>query len=1025
MRDRVSVAALRQRFLLQLDRNEWKCPNCSKNLQSMCDRTRMNHAYKKCISSNLENQENQDGANDEPEFEAIINNDVTVSIAPEFADDHDEQHVGSEDPDAESDDEQDVGSQDLDAGSDDDVFDIWEGNFLDASKEVQVGGQNRQTAAQVRENLKVEIQGGTVGEILHKVSSFQANVATKDGILKLLQQVLPQNKKRLIPNSWHILRRAMKVKDLSAVEIHTCPACWGHAWKPCKKEDWPRHSLECECAECTCPQCGEGKRFVQQQNTWKASACCYYMGLQHQISTKFQMKDFRDSLKKEKRYDKPGSWFNSKHARWINGQTGGAANEGNDLSIAEFPGEAFKQGNGIYSIHFHWVQIKASKRRSHSVGMMILRNDSVAEEEINNDRWAMPIMVIPGPKEPKSMKIHWKILGDEFSRYERNGMMIKFVEEGNVVQFIHKPFLARFVCDAAARPKILCHNGAMASSPCPWCDFHSSGNGKVYGYCSPIEYTDYDLEEMLEYAGTGEYSSESRKSVQIGVTHPSEYKRTKTDIETMYNIIERANVKYQNKSMSKMRLTQIRRETGFKDKSDILLRPDLKAVHPIHAVQIPIYHCLLLGLVSDFLKYIFLELNAESRSWDILKPNSEGVKKLATAPEGILRNCDQTDKCIDTKIWSGFLVSSLLTFVEVYSCFLFNEEACGVKTLSDTAAKAWGLLRRGVLYFIRDDQCMVDDFQQSRADAINNLLEYAKICEEHMPSLCTQNMHIALCRLPDQEEYCGRANITHDLYMERNIRMIKEHEKSYRQSHEISFVKRVLEKSITPWLSQHMGHALSHKENAQGEDMDYPLADDGTYMIGKGSTYPSFFEGSLILDRCLQALPEGTEGHDQGEWQVLSHSAAFLQQINRVEIIKSMENKKETLKFSKIVIIDHDGEERLALVRTLWRVTHLGHTRFRGAIVDIFHKAESIQSEEFGDLYRYRKHFTDMMALGPCDFVEEDFEQTSFLINLQDIRGKVCLFVRPDDRSHQAPAQDGFYWVYCATSRSRSGSRRL
>lgn len=33
--------------------------------------------------------------------------------------DHDEQHVGSEDPDAESDDEQDVGSQDLDAGSDD------------------------------------------------------------------------------------------------------------------------------------------------------------------------------------------------------------------------------------------------------------------------------------------------------------------------------------------------------------------------------------------------------------------------------------------------------------------------------------------------------------------------------------------------------------------------------------------------------------------------------------------------------------------------------------------------------------------------------------------------------------------------------------------------------------------------------------------------------------------------------------------------------------------------------------------
>lgn len=86
--------------------------------------------------------------------------------------------------------------------------------------------------------------------------------------------------------------------------------------------------------------------------------------------------------------------------------------------------------------------------------MMILRNDSVAEEEdIHNDKWAMPIMVIPGPQEPKSMKVYWKLLGDEFSRYGQDGMVIKFVEEGNVVQCIHKPFLARVVCDAGGEAK--------------------------------------------------------------------------------------------------------------------------------------------------------------------------------------------------------------------------------------------------------------------------------------------------------------------------------------------------------------------------------------------------------------------------------------------------------------------------------------------------------------------------------------------------------------------------------------------
>jgi hypothetical protein len=1012
MRDRISVGALRQRFLSHLEENEWKCPNCNKNLQSMCDRTRMNHAYKKCVPSNDENQENEEnGESDEPEFGAVLDNNVNVTTAPDISNPSDVDDGEDVEGGGQHDEEEDL--------------DVWEGSFLDASKEVQIGGQKRQTAAQVRENLKVEIQGQSVGSILHRISSINTNIKVKDEILDVIKAVVPPSKRKLIPNSWHILRRAMKVKDLSAVEIQICPSCWGHAWKPCKKEDWPRHSQECDCAECTCPQCGEGKRFVCQQSTWKASACCYYMGLQHQISTKFQMKDFRDSLKKGKRYDTPGSWYNSKHSRWINGQTGGAANENNDLSISDFPGEAFKQGNSIYSIHFDWVQIKTSKRRSHSVGMMILRNDSVAEEEINNDRWAMPIMVIPGPKEPGSLQIHWKILGDEFSRYERDGMVINFVEEGNVVQVIHRPFLARFICDAAARPKILFHNGAMASSPCPWCDFHSSGNGKVYGYCSPIEYTDYDFEEMLEYAGTGEYSSDRKKSVQIGVTHPSGYKRTKSDIEKIYSIVERANTKYCKKIISKLRLSQIRRETGFKDRSEILLRPDLKAVHPIHAVQVPIYHCLLLGLVSDFLKHIFLELNVENSSWDILKPDQEGVKKLATAPDWIIRSCDQTDRCIDTRIWSGFLVSSLLTFVEVYSCFLFNEEVCGFKTLSETASKAWGLLRKGVLYFIRDERSTFDDLEQSRSNAVQNLLDYAKICEEHMPSLCTQNMHIALCRLPDQEEFCGRANITHDLYMERNIRMVKEYEKSYRQNHEVSFVKRVLEKSVTPWLSQHMGESLSHDPTREEEDCDCPLAGDVACMIGKGSIYEPPFEANIILDRCLEALPEGTEGLDYSHWQVLSHSSAFLQQFNRVERIISMQNNKETLKFSKIVVVHYNGEERLALVRNLWRVTHLGQTRARGAIVDIFHKAESIKSEEFGNIYRYRKFWTDMMSLKPCDFIQEDFEETSVMLNLEEIRGKVCLFIRPDDRGQQTSSQDGFYWVYCATSKSRSGVGRL
>ena len=737
------------------------------------------------------------------------------------------------------------------------------------------------------------------------------------------------------------------------------------------------------------------------------------------------MEDFRKSLYSDHSYDTKGSWRNSWHARWINGQTGGAANESNTIPIPDAPGEAFQRHNSIYSIHFDWVQIRTSKKKSHSVGLMILRNDSVEEEDLNTDRWAMPIMVMPGPKEPGSLRMHWKVLGDEFSRYENNGIVVRFMESNEVVEIVHKPFLARFICDAAACPKILSHRGAMATCPCPWCDFRSSGNGRVYGYCDPVEYKAYDLVEMLAYAGTGEFHTENTKSVQIGVTDPAQYKHDEARLRQIHSTLEEANQRYQDGSLSKLRVAQIQKETGYSDKSDIIWRSDLKAIHPIHAVQVPIYHCLILGLVSDFLKHIFIELNPDNPAWEVLKPHPEGVKKIRSAPEGITMNCEQSDRCINTELWSGFLISSLLTFLEVYSCYLFNEDVCGFKTLSNTAAEAWGLLRKSVLYFIRDEEAMFDNWEESRTRALCNLVEYAKMCQKYMPSLCTQNLHVAVCRLAEQERYCGRPNICHDLYMERNIRVIKEFEKSYRHNHERSFVKRVLEKSVTPWLSEHMQHALSHNPKPSESATDSPSSDSMTHMMGKGTACESSLEASTLIHHCAEACdPDQISVTGVSNWTVYKHTSCLLHRFNRFEIVKSIESNKETQRFSKIVLVMYGGEKRLALVRKFLRVALHGETLARSALIDIFHPAPAIHSECFGSVYQYRKHFENNALLGPCDFIQKDFEETRCVVDLEQIITKVSLYVREEDRvqAHGGPS-DGFYWVYCATSRSKSGNK--
>lgn len=738
----------------------------------------------------------------------------------------------------------------------------------------------------------------------------------------------------------------------------------------------------------------------------------------------FQFRSFRESLKIPKPFDKEGSWWSSKHVRWINGRTGGLATEENSIPmIAENLGDAFKENNIVYSIHFDWIQIKKQskkgKDKAHSVGAIMLRNDSVEEDRINTERWAMPLMIIPGPRESHSMNMHWKIIGDEFARLEENGMRVRYHEDGEEKEFLHRPFLSRFFCDAKAREKLLKCRGAAATRPCPYCCIEGSGSSKVFGYCKHLEMDQYDLELLLSFEDPGLVRPmKEKKKVQIGVTDPREYKYDLEQLRYRTEIVERAN----NSGLSKLRKKQVHQVTGLNGKSYIMWRPDLKALHPMHSVQLPLYHLLMLGLVGDFLDYMFGGKAAGNRHPE-MQVDQGGVIQLRSAPDGIIGNCDLQDKCLDTKNWSGFLISSLSCFVETYSCFLFNQDVTGFNTLSDMAGEAWGHLRSAVLYFLRDDQDMYRDWESSRQEAQQHLENYARLCEQYMPELCVQNLHVAVCRLCDQERYCGRPNISHDLFMERTIRWIKKF-KGLRNNHEKSLAVKELQKSSLTWLTLHMGEDLvvGEADDTQSNRMEHydTFESDTSYLLGFGRQDETGM-GDALLSRDIDIDIE--ELHD---WKVFFHSSALLLQFRRQETLHSMGNDQEIEKFSKIVLFHHQGMMRLAKLKKFFRITKDGHTVSRGAVCDVFLESEVIENRFYGTVYTYKKHYQGMDRPEIWENSEMDFEHIDWCLDLKDIVTKVCHYSREAQDEDEIVDEDKMIracTMYCATSRSRSGKR--
>ncbi len=240
-RSKLEIGYIVSVFEKQVVANEGYCTRCGKELMSLNDKaeyefkwtreTVVKHADKKCA----------------PRSVNALDENIALNGRPLDTVDGATEHDGD-------------GEEEADDDNDDarlyNEYDPWENPSQSEGA--------RQTGLMVRNNLHrcVSPGGKTLAEILHDIISMDRPVHVIEDMLRVARD---SSNNKIVPTSFHVLRKALQMRDLFSVDIHICGTCWKFGWKPLEKEQWSKCASTCTCEICTCPRCLENgnvsKRF--------------------------------------------------------------------------------------------------------------------------------------------------------------------------------------------------------------------------------------------------------------------------------------------------------------------------------------------------------------------------------------------------------------------------------------------------------------------------------------------------------------------------------------------------------------------------------------------------------------------------------------------------------------------------------------------------------------------------------------------------------------------------------------------
>lgn len=547
--------------------------------------------------------------------------------------------------------------------------------------------------------------------------------------LRMIAATAPQD--AIIPASWHIIKSIIKLPKLEDYTSHVC-VCHQYRYERIKKEMYEDHRDD------RCPRCNELRFMVDAGGRLQPRHWVWYLGLDNAIQQLFNDPDFTSKRGKSRGLGR-WTWYGSKYAEEMNDKTNGAL---------------FDANNSAYSLFVDGFQPFAGA--TYTSWVIVLRCEDLDLETRSKRCFHLPIMIIPGPKQPKFSYIYLEMIANDFQRLGPDGPGMEVHpatgwHEGALIRgpkFVHR---ALFSGDDADSPAMWWTGefikGANAYNVCNYCKFNgvSEGTRRVYaGYGSPVL--------AIKGLGRGSY-------FQIGI-------RDDLRLLSHEEQCTRASMVVTDPSLSS--------ELGCKGLCVFVEKLDYIDYNCMF--RLPIAHNFLLGLVKNFWRDAFRWMAGGKRKpidscvKDIAMSTSDIEKVDSILQQGLLLTSDFNRGFNGLQHLGDWKAEDWWRFTEVYSPFI-QKNVIGVG-LPPIGQAIWENLRTFIMHHLQPP-CEEAYRARERNNAREAILQVARLAEKHYRSFLTHNLHKAACFAHVQEDWCGMLSMFNELWGERALMPLK------------------------------------------------------------------------------------------------------------------------------------------------------------------------------------------------------------------------------------------------------------
>jgi hypothetical protein len=284
----------------------------------------------------------------------------------------------------------------------------------------------RNTSAWYRENARSPVFMGCTTSVIQAAylllawkHMFTVGDNCINALLKVIRHAFLSGVENMLPPSLHMLRRILDSPNLEDFTYHVCEDdCYIFPDQPpaTQYEAMATSYPPSQCPECLKP------RFVMKSGQWKPAKYCLYFGIARAVQKFFSMPIFCSSLGKGRDYFNTAQWWGSPDARLMNIRLGG---------------KLFAENSTIspYSIGFDFAEIFTFK--NWSTGLFFIRCEDLDPKLRAKKFSSQPLMVIPGPSQPKKIKPYLELILKDFQDYGPDGKLLILSTNGKQVTYIH------------------------------------------------------------------------------------------------------------------------------------------------------------------------------------------------------------------------------------------------------------------------------------------------------------------------------------------------------------------------------------------------------------------------------------------------------------------------------------------------------------------------------------------------------------------------------------------------------------